>query len=1111
MVKVLSMSKPNRLNNTSRQFCPATPLGTSEQPPTWIVVALSLVWALAVSGPLLAAGRAGDEDMSTPTTISVEAASTITADLADTGLVPPPRTIRDITAVLDGRREESLAAIEGLRADADAPSPDTTDPGVLFDFYRLRADAAQLVGRSGQQIADLQVAVAHGRESFDAGSTRAEAFGRILTSTASIEWQIGSLPRAKALLDEAITVAAQSEYPESEQLINHILLTDYHLFRDDLDKAGQSLQKAKTSWALEAENRRFWPVAVWDEIQSQIYSSEAMLLSTSGRLEEAEVLHRKAIENFRRHKDVPNQGSHLIPKLNLRVYLWYLQKLGNNLIRQGRPVEAEINWREMIAESVRGFGRYSNVTADATTGLARALLEQGRFDDAATLAQTTLEIWQAIAAPPGSVSLQATRRLLVDVAILQRDWDGASRMYTMIEAGLADDTASRLHLLEQDPGYALTLLNTGEAGQAREVLAAAYEAKRRSLGDAHQETAQLGALYALVLHAGGDGEQALDYYQTAVPVLLNRSRRSAGNQGTVYEQRLALILEGYIELLADLYLQDPDGDDASAYLSRSFQVADQARGRAVEAALNKSAARAAAGDRESVELVRREQDAVHQISALYGLLAEHIAQPAGEQDARIIDNLQRRIDRLRGARAVLAKTIGERFPEYVALVNPESPSLETAQSHLLDDEALVSVFVGQRRTFVWAVPKIGPPVFSTVTLGLEEIKKKVNRVRVSLNPRAATLGEIPPFDLATAYALYARLLAPLASTWASHQDLVIVPHQVLGQLPFALFPTHAVAQPPARTPLFSEYREIPWLVREHSITMLPTVSSLGTLRRMPPGAAERRSFVGFADPVFSPDSIEIASTIVDEVGSGRSAVPGLADVPVRLRGLTKTEKIEKQASAGLSALPSLPDTREEVRQIAAALGADPDRDVFFGKAASEAQVKTMDLADYKVVAFATHGLVPGDLDGLAQPALALSVPQVTGGNQDGLLTMDEVLGLRLDADWLVLSACNSGAGDGAGAEAISGLGRAFFYAGARSLLVSNWPVETTSARLLTTTLFAKQMRAPGLGRAELLRRAMIEMIDGPGFVDPDSAQTVFSYAHPIFWAPFTIVGKGSVD
>ena len=1105
------MPKSNRPNNTSRRLCPAVPPEIAEQQPPWVVVTLSLVWLLAVCGPALAAGRAGDEDISTSTTISVEAARTITADLADTELVPPPRTIRDITAVLDGSREESLAEIERLRDRADALPPDTTDPSVLFDFYRLRADAAQLVGRSGQQIADLQIAVARGRESFGAGFLMVEKFGRVLTSAASIEWQIGSLPRAKALLDEAITVAAQSEYPESELLINHILLTDYYLFRDDLEKAEQSFQTAKASWAQEANNRWFWPVAVWDEIQSQIYSTEAMLLSTSGKLEEAEVLHRKAIENFRRHKDAPNQESHLIPKLNLRIHLWYLQKLANNLMRQGRPVEAEINWREMISESVRGFGRYSNVTADATTGLARALLEQGRFDDAATLAQTTLEIWQTIAAPPGSVSLQATRRLLVDIAILQRDWDGASRMYSLIGVGLADDTASRLHLLEQDPGYALTLLNTGEAGQARKVLASAYEAKRRSLGDAHQETAQLGALYALVLQASGDEKQALDHYQTAVPVLLNRSRRSAGNRGTVYEQRLALILEGYIGLLADLYLQDPDGDDADVFLSRSFQLADQARGRAVEAALNKSAARAAAGDRESVELVRREQDAVHQISALYGLLAEHIAQPVDEQDGRIIDSLQRRIDRLRGARTVLVKTIDERFPEYAALVNPESPGLETAQSHLLDDEALLSVFVGQQRTFVWAIPKTGQPVFSTVPLGLEEIKKKVDRVRASLNPRAATLGEIPPFDLATAYTLYARLLAPLASTWGSYQHLVIVPHRVLGQLPFALFPTRPVVQPPARSPLFSEYREIPWLVREHSITMLPTVSSLGTLRRMPPGAAERRSFAGFADPVFSPDSVEIASTITAEVGSGRSAAPDLADVPVRLRGLTKVETIEKQASAGLSALPPLPDTREEVRQIAGALGADLDRDVFFGKAASEAQVKSMDLADYKVVAFATHGLVPGDLDGLVQPALALSAPQVTGGNQDGLLTMGEVLGLRLDADWLVLSACNSGAGDGAGAEAISGLGRAFFYAGARSLLVSNWPVETTSARLLTTTLFAKQMRTPGLGRAELLRRAMIEMIDGPGYVDPDSTQSVFSYAHPIFWAPFTIVGKGSVD
>jgi CHAT domain-containing protein len=189
-----------------------------------------------------------------------------------------------------------------------------------------------------------------------------------------------------------------------------------------------------------------------------------------------------------------------------------------------------------------------------------------------------------------------------------------------------------------------------------------------------------------------------------------------------------------------------------------------------------------------------------------------------------------------------------------------------------------------------------------------------------------------------------------------------------------------------------------------------------------------------------------------------------------------------------------------------ALKADPVADVFLGLQASESQVKAAGLSDRKVVMFATHGLVPGDLNGLTQPALALTSPAVASNEGDGLLTMDEVLGLRLDADWVVLSACNTATGDGAGAEAISGLGRAFFYAGTRALLVSNWPVETTSARVLTTDLFARQAADSGLARAKAMQQAMLALIDGPGFVE--GGRTVFSYAHPIFWAPFSVVGDG---
>src|SRR6202011_3336092 len=116
---------------------------------------------------------------------------------------------------------------------------------------------------------------------------------------------------------------------------------------------------------------------------------------------------------------------------------------------------------------------------------------------------------------------------------------------------------------------------------------------------------------------------------------------------------------------------------------------------------------------------------------------------------------------------------------------------------------------------------------------------------------------------------------------------------------------------------------------------------------------------------------------------------------------------------------------------------------------------------------------PGELDGLTQPALALSAPSVAGVNGDGLLTMEEILTLKLDADWVVLSACNTGAGAGAGAEAASGLGHAFFYAGTKALLVTNWSVHSQSAKDLVTDLFRRQANDPGLGRAEALRQAMV--------------------------------------
>ena len=496
------------------------------------------------------------------------------------------------------------------------------------------------------------------------------------------------------------------------------------------------------------------------------------------------------------------------------------------------------------------------------------------------------------------------------------------------------------------------------------------------------------------------------------------------------------------------------------------------------------------------------------MNAQLGTLNNALALPSGQRDENVVKALHVAITKLRGGREILHSDIAKRFPNYANLIDPRAPSVNEIKATLKPDETLISFYFGRSASFVWAVPKEGKVAFAAVPATYGEIGSKIDKLRKSLEPDAALVSDIPPFDLALAYELYSQLLKPVEDGWKPAKSLIVVTNGALGQLPLSLLPTTSAQVRDGDGPLFAGYRNVPWLARTHAVTFVPSASALRTLRQLPPGSATRDAFIGFGDPYFN---VEQAAAGEAEQNAKPFVVASVADASTTTRGLPLARRSSPQMegidSADLAKLPRLPDTAAELISIAKALGLDPAKALYLGKAASEHTVKSTDLSHYRIIDFATHGLVPGELNGLTQPALALTAPAVAQTDGDGLLTMGEILALKLDADWVVLSACNTGAGLGAGAEAASGLGRAFFYAGTRAILVTNWSVHSASARELVTDLFRRQAADPALSRGEALRQASMALLDNAGFTDP-SGKTVFAYAHPLFWAPYSIIGDG---
>jgi CHAT domain-containing protein len=491
---------------------------------------------------------------------------------------------------------------------------------------------------------------------------------------------------------------------------------------------------------------------------------------------------------------------------------------------------------------------------------------------------------------------------------------------------------------------------------------------------------------------------------------------------------------------------------------------------AAAVAVSKLAVRLAAGASRLAQLVRRDQDLTTEADALDKAIIAAVSNEPARRNSTAEQQIRDRLSVIAKERDALQKALASEFPDYAALSNPQPLTTKQIQALLANDEALL-IFNFSTTSYAWIITKTDAN-WTELNISGKDLDAQVSALRSEL------MNQGQKFDPDLAYHVYQATLGAFSEKIAAKKRLTIVTNGALSSLPLHLLVT--------KDPSGKTVRQVDWLVRSHAVTILPSVASLKVLRgRSEVAFAARKPMIAFADPVFSKHARAEARKHL----ARRSITSFYRGTQVDVAEIGE-------------ALDQLPGTRREVKKIAVDMKADP-RDIKLGLEATETAVKQARLDQYRIVYFATHGLLAGELEKFAvtkaEPALVLTIPGKPSDFDDGLLTASEIAQLKLDADWAVLSACNTAGDDGRpGAEALSGLARAFFYAGARSLIVSHWNVSDVATAKLMLGTFGQASRNPKLSHAEALRNSILAMIDNAKSDDE---------ANPRLWAPFVVVGE----
>jgi CHAT domain-containing protein/tetratricopeptide (TPR) repeat protein len=797
---------------------------------------------------------------------------------------------------------------------------------------------------------------------------------------------------------------------------------------------------------------------------------------------------------------------------------------------QERYDDAKPLLKRSLAIREKILGQNHPDTALALNNLAVLYQQQKHYDDAEPLLKRSLAIMEKTKGqdrPRTAVALN-------NLAMLYQDQGRNEKAEKLFKRSLAiRETA----LGAEHPDVGVSLLNLAGLYQAMNRTAEAQSFYDRSLAIFKKTLGENHTLLSRNLNNQADLKyqqqkwaEAAKLWEESVDLLIQRKLRGMAGAGAVETEKARFELNKenvrFRRLMKVSYRAAASPVQMSETAAKMFKIAQWARNSQTAHSIALMAARQVKGDGPLAKLIRERQDLVSEWQALdKNLLAaasreENKRSPKAEEEARermtAIDARLKEID----------ASVEEDYPEYASLASPEPLSAEDVQGLLKSDEALVLFLDTPEKaplpgeTFVWVVTPT-KMLWVSVDIGTAELQREVSSLRCGLDAEAwgkgskcaKTLdvkysysdyrkGRPLPFDASRAHALYKVLFSKIEDQ-IKGKKLLVVASGALTQLPFQVLVTK---KPQTAFPDAEGMRKVRWLIRDNTLTVLPAVSSLKALRRFAKASTGEKTYLGIGNPLLDGrdqrDASRAKQAREKRNCSGLKAKQPTSNEFRLSRSIAPLELTGGMANVNLLRMQSpLPETADELCTVAHDLKASDD-DVLLGSKATEANIKTLStqgtLAQYRVLHFATHGALAGQITADAEPGLILTPPAKATPVDDGYLSTSEILGLKLNAGWVILSACNTAGAKAHSAEVLSGMARAFFYAGARSIVVSHWSVRSEPTVKLVTSALEAITSDSAATPAEALRSAMLKLIDKGSLEE----------AHPESWAPFVLVGEG---